>query len=66
MGTEQPPLLSSPPGRLWEQGETDLHFFAPSSASRWAAELWKVAPDRAGHDETGQLWQRDLSGRPGP
>lgn len=52
MGTEQPPLLPSPPGRLWEQGVggADLHFNLPLFASRRAVELWEAALDRAGHD----------------
>lgn len=60
MGTEQPPLLSSPPGRLWEQ-EVQIFILPLSlslSASCWAVKLWEAALDRAGHDKRGQLWQR--------
>lgn len=40
-------------------------FYPSLSAPCWAVEFWDTALHRAGHDETGQLWQRDLSGRPG-
>ena len=64
MGTEQPPLLSSPPGRLWEQGGGNRSSLYPLSLCfSLGCQSLGSGP---GHDERGQqLWQRDLSGRPG-
>lgn len=49
MGAVQPPLFSSLPGRLGEQGWTHL------SASHWTVKLRDPALDNTGRDRTGQF-----------